>query len=138
MKLKISDYCLIVEDVSKAAEFYKEVVGLPMRFRNENFADFDMGKGARLALWEHAHVSQVVGEDKIGVKGNRTMGAFQVKSGVDVDDKYEELKSKGVNFISHPKDYPWGARAVYFKDPDGYIWEIYSWVQKPRIVEDVD
>ena len=132
MQLKISDYCLIVEDVDRAAAFYGETLGLPMRFRNENFADFDLGEGARLALWEYAHVSGAVGVEAVGKPGNRFMGAIRLDTGEEVDVACKELRIKGVNFIKEPADWPWGARGAYFSDPDGYLWEIYAWVKAPR------
>ena len=132
MQLKISDYCLIVADVDRAAAFYGETLGLPMRFRNENFADFDLGEGARLALWEYAHVSEAVGVEAVGKPGNRFMGAIRLDTGEEVDAAYEELKEKGVNFIKEPSDWQWGARTAYFTDPDGHLWEIYAWVKAAR------
>ena len=135
MKLKISDYCLIVENVDRAAAFYRDVIGLPMRLRNEDFADFEMSSGVRLALWEHPHVAEAVGKDNIGVRGNRIMGAVQMESAEEVDAAYEKLNAKGVNFIVPPKEWPWGAYAAYFADPDGYLWEFYTWVKEPRTLE---
>jgi catechol 2,3-dioxygenase-like lactoylglutathione lyase family enzyme len=132
MKLKIADYCQIVESVEKSAAFYKDVLGLPMRFRNENFADFEMPGGARLALWEYTHVAQVVGAEAIGPKGNRSMGMINFKTAEDLDATVAEWKQKGVNFIAGPKVFPYGAYAAYFKDPDGYLWELYTWVMTPR------
>lgn len=133
MKLRISDYCLIVPNVDRAVAFYGETLGLPMRFRNENFADFELGDGARLALWEHSHVSEALGGGGVvGKPGNRFMGAIRFDTGKEVDAAYEELEGKGVNFLTAPTDWPWGARAAYFKDPHGYLWEIYAWIQEPR------
>jgi catechol 2,3-dioxygenase-like lactoylglutathione lyase family enzyme len=132
MKLNISDYCLIVPSVEKSVAFYKDTLGLPIRFWNENFADFELTRGARLALWEYAHVSQVVGAEAIGPQGNRSMGMFNFKTVEDLDFTFTEWKNKGVNFISGPKVFPYGAYAAYFKDPDGYVWEMFNWVMKPR------
>jgi hypothetical protein len=50
MKLALTDFELIVPNVEKAVEFYKNTKGLPMQFRNETLADFDLGYGSRLAL----------------------------------------------------------------------------------------
>jgi hypothetical protein len=132
MKLKISDYCLIVPDLDRAVSFYGKTIGLPMRLRNEDFADFDLGEGARLALWHHPHVSQAVGTTEVGPHGNRTMGAVRLGTAQEVDAAYDELKARGVDFVTEPRDWPWGARAAYFKDPDGYLWEIYTWTRAPR------
>lgn len=136
MKLVISDYCLIVSSVEKSAHFYRDVVGLPMRFRNENFADFDLGQGARLALWEQSHVAQVVGgAEAIGPRGNRTMGAIRCNSVADVDSLVNDLRDKNVEFVTDAKSWPWGAYAAYFKDPDGNLWEIYHWEKTPHTID---
>jgi catechol 2,3-dioxygenase-like lactoylglutathione lyase family enzyme len=134
MKLKISDYCLIVQSVEKSVHFYKDIVGLPMRLRNENFADFDLGKGVHLALWEHGHVSPVIGLENAGVKGNRTMGAIRLNSCEEVDELSNQLQAKGVNFLEMPKMWVWGAYAAYFTDPDGNLWEIYHWAQAAHTI----
>lgn len=135
MKLVISDYCLIVSSVEKSIHFYKDILGLPMRYRNENFADFDLGKGARLAFWEQAHVAPVVGgAENIGPKGNHTMGAIRRESVADVDTLVKELRDKKVEFVTDAKSWPWGAYAAYFKDPDGNLWEIYHWETTPHII----
>ena len=42
--------------------------------------------------------------------------SFQVE---DVDQIYNELKAKGVQFLNEPADQEWGARLVGLKDPDG-------------------
>ena len=39
----------------------------------------------------------------------------------DVDTEYERLQSLGVAFMTKPRTYPWGARSVHFRDPDGNI-----------------
>jgi uncharacterized protein len=132
MKLKISDFCLIVPDVDRAAAFYEEIFDLHPRHREENFADFDLGSGARLAIWGHPSASETVGEEAVGNQGNRFMGAIRYQTGEEVDGAYNSLKNKGVNFIKEPFDWSWGARAAYFADPDGYVWEIYAWTDTPR------
>lgn len=37
----------------------------------------------------------------------------------DVDAEYERLLAAGVEIASAPVTYPWGWRAIGFKDPDG-------------------
>lgn len=37
----------------------------------------------------------------------------------NVDGTYRELKSKGVRFLTEPKDQSWGARTAKSVDPDG-------------------
>ena len=58
------------------------------------------------------------------------MMAIEVAGRDDIDKLYETLSSKGVPFIGPPKEYPWNAYCCYFNDPDGNLWEIYSWIGK--------
>jgi uncharacterized glyoxalase superfamily protein PhnB len=36
----------------------------------------------------------------------------------NVDEEYEKLKTKGVNFVEQPKKQYWGGYAALFADPD--------------------
>ncbi|MDD5145234.1 MAG: VOC family protein [Candidatus Pacebacteria bacterium] len=53
---------------------------------------------------------------------DRTKGAgvFIYISVEDVDEKYSELMSKGLQPSGEPKDFDWGNREFAIKDPDGY------------------
>ena len=49
----------------------------------------------------------------------------------DVDVVYEELKAKGVEFMSAPRNMPgWFMRCVYFRDPEGNLFEISSEIKE--------
>jgi catechol 2,3-dioxygenase-like lactoylglutathione lyase family enzyme len=136
VKLKLSDFELIVPDVEAAVGFYKDTLGLPMRFRNETFADFDLGYGSRLALWEAPHAAKTCSAEAVGQKGNHMMGAIRLDSTKAIDDAFSELKHKGVNMYSEPKSWPWGAYGFYFRDPNDYLWEVYFWETSPRVLEE--
>jgi catechol 2,3-dioxygenase-like lactoylglutathione lyase family enzyme len=41
----------------------------------------------------------------------------------DCHAAYEELRSRGAEFLTPPKEYEWEIRA-FFRDPDGYLFEI--------------
>jgi catechol 2,3-dioxygenase-like lactoylglutathione lyase family enzyme len=62
----------------------------------------------------------------------RLMLAIELATGADVDRVYSELLAKGLVASGPPAVYEWGSRSVYFVDHDGYIWEIYAWVETPR------
>lgn len=51
-------------------------------------------------------------EDRVGTFSN------VVFTTADVKKTYEDLKKKGVEFVSPPQQEPWGTYAI-FKDPDG-------------------
>ena len=55
----------------------------------------------------------------LGGKKGRKEGAPSVYLAVDnVDEEYERLKAKGVNFVEPPKKQYWGGYAALFVDPD--------------------
>nr|HMQ57856.1 VOC family protein [Rhizobiaceae bacterium] len=54
--LKITDVCLLVEDIERAVQFYSGVLGFRLRRRAEGFADFH-SEGVTLAAWELGHMS---------------------------------------------------------------------------------
>jgi catechol 2,3-dioxygenase-like lactoylglutathione lyase family enzyme len=118
MKFKISDYCLIIPSVENSVAFYKDTLGLLIRFHNEDFADFELTRGPRLALWDYAHISQVVGAETNSPQGNRSMGAVRMDSPETQNAVNHDYKQRGVNFITEPKIDLYGSYAVYFKDPD--------------------
>ena len=39
----------------------------------------------------------------------------------EIDNEVLKLKGLGVEFVAGPKTYPWGAKSVHFRDPDGNI-----------------
>ena len=46
----------------------------------------------------------------------------------DVDKEYERLSLLDVEFINSPTTFPWGARSVHFRDPDGNLIEIAHYI----------
>jgi catechol 2,3-dioxygenase-like lactoylglutathione lyase family enzyme len=46
----------------------------------------------------------------------------------DVDQIYNDLKAKGIQFLSEPADQEWGARMVSLKDPDGNNLYLLKWL----------
>jgi catechol 2,3-dioxygenase-like lactoylglutathione lyase family enzyme len=130
MRFRVTDCCLLVPNVDRSVEFYRDRLGLRLKRRDIGFAEFDI-EGATLALWEASDVQRHLGKDAVSNEGHWFMGAFEFQSAEALLDAYNQFKSRGVTFVKEPRDWPWGARAAYFKDPDGYLWEIYAWVGKP-------
>jgi catechol 2,3-dioxygenase-like lactoylglutathione lyase family enzyme len=124
----ISDFCLLVQDLERAIEFYRDRVGFKLRRLAPGFADF-FTAGVTLALWQvdhmQAHLQLPPG---MAAKGRwRTMAAVQVESRERVLAMHLELLARGVPFLVGPQAYPWNAYACYFTDPEDNLWEIYTW-----------
>lgn len=94
-------------------KFYKDLIGLKTSFEDKNFAQFKF-KGTKLYLHRIKGETETLREHSVEIH-------FSVD---DVDQKYEELKDKGVVFDQEPVDAPWGNRYASFKDPEGFSIEI--------------
>lgn len=88
-----------VSDLKRAMDFYENILGLKKTGEWPNYATFD------------------VGGVQFGLEPDDRFEIFLLVD--DVDRAYQELKGKGVKFVTRPKDRHWGARAATFIDPDG-------------------
>lgn len=127
-ELRISDICVLVQDIEKAVDFYTNVLGFKLRRRAEGFADF-YSTDITLAAWELDHINKHCGVSNLRAppKAHKTCIAVQLPTPADVNSMFDRLISQGVTFVSNPADYPWNARCAYFTDPDDNVWEIYAW-----------
>jgi lactoylglutathione lyase len=95
-----------VTDIKRAASFYRDVLGLKIKNEWPNYIIFDLGGTATFAVM-------------LGGKKGRKEGAPNIYLAVEnVDEEYERLKAKGVNFVEPAKKQYWGGYAALFADPD--------------------
>ena len=127
----ISDNCLLVTDMARSATFYHDVLGLAFKRLNTGFAEFST-HGAIVALWQRNYIANNLSLPEARGGGMGMMLAVRMEAAADVDREYERLSKAGIRFIGPPAEYAWNAYAAYFFDPDGPLWEIYSWRGEPR------
>ena len=107
---------VLVSDQDKALDFYTNVLGLEKRVENPTpdgprFLTVGVkGDDFQLVLWP-------------GIPGQAepAMGRPPASITIETDDcrkTFEELKSRGVEFVSDVLEFPWGYVAQ-FQDPDG-------------------
>jgi lactoylglutathione lyase len=105
---KIGLVMLVVKDLNRSVAFYRDVIGMKVKFQAPEWATLDAG-GVELGLHpesEHLHV-----------KPSESFGfGFYVN---DIERVHQELKNKNVHFILPPKEENFGWLAL-FSDPDGY------------------
>ena len=106
MLLRIWDVSLTVSDLQRAAVFYEQVLGLSKKYKYSSYAGFDCG-GVEIGL--------VPGEPAEHIPGVPVVD-FLVE---DIDEAYQALSTKGVQFLKPPQDTQWGSRLAVFTDPDG-------------------
>jgi lactoylglutathione lyase len=110
------DYVMvIVSDMSRSVEFYRDKLGLPLKFETNEWTEFQTGPTI-LAL-HGGGTSREKRENNEGqVAGSCSIG-FTVK---DLDKTYAELKEKGVRFVMPPTQREGeGIKLAVGLDPDG-------------------
>jgi len=119
---------LLVSDFRACFLFYRDVLGLPVTWGEENgdYASYRVGE-TELALFQRPLMAEAVGTAAKPAQAesqDRVALIFHVD---DVDEVHRWLRDKGVTFINAPTDRPdWGIRAAHFRDPDGNLLEIYT------------
>lgn len=108
---------LITEDVCRLREFYTQVLGCTAQ-GDDIHTEIQCG-GLPFVLYDKAASMADMAfsyDDAMG-HGHTTI-SFRVEN---VDAEYDRLTRMGVAFMTRPHTYPWGARSVHFRDPDGNI-----------------
>ncbi len=102
---------VFVSDLDKVVPFYTDILGLTLRFQENSFG---------YASFEASPISFALAQtDDSTLVGRHTGIGFIVD---DINARYEELLSKGVEFEMKPTAQPWGGTLALFKDPDGNIY----------------
>jgi catechol 2,3-dioxygenase-like lactoylglutathione lyase family enzyme len=113
---------LFVEDVARSTAFYRDALGLELRFADDDSAAFALGNVTLIVLDERSASDQVGGPVSVP---RATGPSVQLCAFVDdVDAAHAELVARGVTILHPPVDQPWGRRTVFFSDPDGHVWEL--------------
>jgi catechol 2,3-dioxygenase-like lactoylglutathione lyase family enzyme len=131
MAVKFDSIVLMVSDLERSIEFYRDKLGMSVRSKSEGFVALDAGV-VPFQLEALSEAKETFGAE--AVLAGREAGhrlAFTVRV-EDVDATYRELKGKGVRFIKAPTDMPWGHRNADFVDPDGNIWVLYKPLERHR------
>jgi catechol 2,3-dioxygenase-like lactoylglutathione lyase family enzyme len=117
---------LLVTDFKECFMFYRDVMGFPVLWGNENgtYADFDAG-GHKLALFGRAPMADAICAAHPEPRLEQQDHVCLVFAAGDVDTAYETLLHKGVVPINEPHDRKdWGIRCFHFRDPDGNLIEV--------------
>lgn len=103
---RIHHVIVYVRDMKKAIAWYRDLLGLPLRFAEEWWAEFDT-EGATLALHPRA-------KDESG--GGRTGVSFSV---LNVGATIDILRARGVKVTREPEKVGEGIRVAEIEDPEG-------------------
>jgi lactoylglutathione lyase len=111
------DYTMVVvSDMQRSVEFYRDKLGIPLKFQSPDWTEFQTG-ATTLAL----HGGGVVGTTPPAGDPTKHAGSCSIGFNVDdVDKTYEELKAKGIRFVMPPTQREGeGIKLAVGLDPDG-------------------
>ncbi len=110
------DYVIVgVSDMQKSVRFYKDTLGLPLKYETKEWTEFQAGK-TTLALHPGRKSSQGSASPFDVMAGSCSIG-FTVP---DIERSFRDLQSKGVRFVMPPKTQEGqGMKLAVFLDPDG-------------------
>lgn len=113
--MKTTHLVLWVQENKTSEKFYKKI-GFEVRESDDEHSVVSPGSGFSLDLVSMRDETKFSKDSMAAEKG---LGMYIYVSVEDVDQKYQELVSLGLE-PTKPKDWPWGNREFIFKDPDGY------------------
>lgn len=108
---------IVVSDMEKTVEFYKNVLGLDV------IQDFGANKTLTggISLQTEESYKEFIGTDKIAYGGDNFELYFEED---EIDAFFERLKEFNVELVHPVQEHSWGQRAVRFYDPDRNIIEV--------------
>ena len=113
--MRVNYAIVFVSDMWRAVSFYRDVLGLPLRFESPGWTEFATD-GATLAL----HMS----EGSLSAKDDpQEMHAGRCRPGLSVpnlDAFHKRMTEKNVPCVQEPKE-TFGARIAQYVDPDGLV-----------------
>lgn len=111
--MRVSYAIVFVSDMKRSVSFYRDVLGLPLRFESPGWTEFATA-GATLAL--HASERSSPPHDSPQqVSAGRCRPGLSVP---DLDAFHQRMVEKAVPCIQEPKE-TFGARIAQYVDPDG-------------------
>lgn len=105
MTAKLTYVIEFVEDMDRAVKFYRDIVGLPLKFQSPGWSEFETGK-TTLGL-HPASEKNHAGKCEVG---------FSVEN---LQSFYEQLRAKGVVFSMVPTKQDFGGTLAQFVDSEG-------------------
>ena len=117
---RVDDLFFNVDDMDGAVAFYRDKLGLPVKYQSEDWAELD-GGNVTIALRRYG--SGPEGRPELGVGEGATL-VFEVD---DIEATKAELEGQGVKFLGGVFAYG-TVKLAAFEDLNGNVLQIYQHV----------
>jgi len=118
---EINHLLFSVSDLNRSIEFYSKVFDARLLVSGKSTAYFDLN-GIWLALNEEKNIPRTE------IHSSYTHVAFSIK-----EEEYDQFLNKlidlDVEILPGRERDPRDKKSIYFKDPDGHIWEVSSYYE---------
>ena len=125
---KISVICLGVRSMERAIRFYRDGLGYQTDCKeNDPKVCFFNTPGTKFELYPLDLLAKDIDETDPPPLGSGFGGvtlAYNVADRADVDAVIERVRRAGGTIAKEPQEAFWGGYHAYFRDPDGYYWEV--------------
>jgi len=122
---------LIVSDVARSVQFYRNLLEQSPASENARHARFDLGP-ASLAIHEDLTADEISTWRVDPMPERRGWGVYLTLQLDDLEGAYRRLTSAGGEVVTPPASTSWGTEMFLAKDPDGYLLEISRRREEPR------
>ena len=130
MQPRITVITLAVDDLERAATFYRDGLGLKTEgivgaeFEHGAVAFFSLQVGLKLALWPRASLAHDAGLPLGTPSPTELSLGHNAASKEEVDVVMEQARRAGAHIVKPAQETFWGGYAGYFQDPDQHLWEV--------------
>jgi lactoylglutathione lyase len=113
--MRINYSIIFVSDMARSVAFYRDVVGIPLKFESPGWTEF-VTEGATLAL--HKGDTPALDAASRGAEqAGQCRAGFQVP---DLDAFHKRMTDHNVRCVQEPTE-TFGVRIAQYVDPDGLI-----------------
>lgn len=116
--MRINYSIIIVSDMSRSVAFYRDVIGMPLKFESPEWSEFNT-EGCTWALHACDSGSPDTEHKDVGSPGQCRPG-FQVP---DLGEFHARMLEHGVKCVREPAE-TFGVKVAQYVDPDGMAFSV--------------
>jgi catechol 2,3-dioxygenase-like lactoylglutathione lyase family enzyme len=121
MTARLGLVILAVEDVSRAAGFYRDAFGWPATAETPVYVEFALPHGLRLGLYERHAFAKNPGAAPAPRPPGALAGTELYLYPDDLEPALARIEEAGARLLSPLVPRDWGDEAAYYADPDGHV-----------------
>lgn len=118
MRIRINYSIIFVSDMDRSVAFYRDIVGIPLKFTSPNWTEFAT-EGATMALHKAASVLHE-NEKADSEAAGQCRAGFQVPN---LDEFHDRMVKSNVQCVQEPTA-TFGVKIANYVDPDGMIFSV--------------